>query len=116
MKKIYLVINDTMQHKQIGELCEVLKFRLVKSGGLYLECKIKTKNGNFWAKETDLKDVTIDYYFAKGTNILLWIAALASFTVMVANIYNDGHWYGTVGFAVISFGLFTYLKLKKTEL
>lgn len=110
MKKIYLVINDTMHHKQIGELCEVVYKELDGT------VRIKTSKCERWAKETDLKDVTIDYYFAKGTNLLLWIAALASFTEMVANIYNRGHWYGTVGFAVISFGLFTYIKLKKTEL
>ena len=110
MKKIYLVVNDTMHHKQIGELCEVLK---KDPDGTV---RIKTSKGEGWAKETDLKDVTIDYYFAKGTNLLLWIAAIASFTVMVANIYNGGHWFGTVGFAVISFGLFTYLKFKKSEL
>ena len=89
---------------------------MIVGSSIIFDLEIETKNGYFWVKETDIKDVTIDYYFNKGTNVLFWIAAIASFIEMVANIYNEGHWYGTVGFAVISFGLFTYIKLKKSEL
>lgn len=110
MKRIYLVIHDTMKHGQVAKYCHIVEKH--PDGTV----RIETDEGFFWANKTDLVDVTAPILYDKQMTVFLWIAAILSFTVMVANIYNGGQWYATVGFAIISLGLFTYIKIKKTEL
>ena len=72
--------------------------------------------GNVYTFKTDeLEDVTAEYITKKLEQSSLFIAGLTALVILGANAFNGGHWFGTVGFAIISFICFTIYKLQKDE-
>ena len=72
--------------------------------------------GNVYTFKIDeLEDVTAEYITKKLEQSSLFIAGLTSLVILGANAFNDGHWFGTVGFAIISFVCFTIYKIQKDE-
>ena len=72
--------------------------------------------GNVYTfKADELEDVTADYLTKKLEQSALFIAGLTALVILGANVINGGHWFGTVGFAIISFVCFTVYKIQKDE-
>ena len=110
--KIYRVINDTRNShgmvntyaRHIGGASDYYVWvKDVKTGTLYL------------CPEADLVDATAEYITKKIEQAALFIAGLTSLVILGANVINEGHWFGTIGFAIISFVCFTVYKLQKDE-
>ena len=110
--KIYRVINDTQKShgmvntyaRHIGQASDKhVWVKDVKTGTLYL------------CPEVYLVDATAEYITKKLEQAALFIAGLTSLVILGANAFNDGHWFGTVGFAIISFVCFTVYKIQKDE-
>ena len=110
--KWYRVINDTRNsHGMInsyarhigGASDQHVWVKDVKTGTLYL------------CPEADLVDATAEYITKKLEQAALFIAGITSLVILAANVINGGHWFGTVGFAIISFVCFTVFKIQKDE-
>ena len=72
--------------------------------------------GNVYTfKADELEDVTAEYITKKFEQSALFIAGLTSLVILGANAFNGGHWFGTIGFAIISFVCFTVYKIQKDE-
>ena len=110
--KIYRVINDTRNShgmvntyaRHIGEASDQhVWIKDAKTGTLYL------------CPEADLVDATSEYITKKFEQASIFIAGLTSLVILGANVINGGHWFGTIGFAIISFVCFTVYKIQKDE-
>ena len=110
--KWYRVINDTRNsHGMVntyarhigGASDQHVWVKDVKTGTLYL------------CPEADLVDATAEYITKKLEQAALFIAGVTALVILGANAFNGGHWFGTVGFAIISFVCFTVYKIQKDE-
>ena len=110
--KIYRVIKDT--RKSHGMVNNYAKLH-GEAANDYLWLK-ETKTGvYFLCHKIDVVDATAEYVTKKLEQAPLFIAGLTSLVILAANVINEGHWFGTVGFAIISFVCFTVFKLQKDE-
>ena len=110
--KIYRVINDT--RKSHGMVNNYAKLHGEASND-YLWLK-ETKTGvYFLCHKSDLVDATAEYITKKIEQASIFIAGLTSLAILGANVINGGHWFGTIGFAIISFVCFTVYKIQKDE-
>ena len=110
--KIYRVVNDTRNsHGMVNN---------------YAKLHGEAANDHLWLKETktgvyflcpksDVIEATAEYLTKKLEQSALFIAGLTSLVILGANAFNGGHWFGTVGFAIISFVCFTVYKIQKEE-
>ena len=72
--------------------------------------------GNVYTfKADELEDVTAEYITKKLEQAALFLAGLTALIILGANVINGGHWFGTIGFAIISFVCFTVYKIQKDE-
>ena len=72
--------------------------------------------GNVYTfKADELEDVTADYITKKLEQSALFFAGLTALVILGANVINGGHWFGTVGFAIISFVCFTVFKIENEK-
>ena len=72
--------------------------------------------GNVYTfKADELEDATAEYLTKKLEQSALFIAGLIALVILGANAFNGGHWFGTVGFAIISFVCFTVFKIQNNE-
>ena len=110
--KIFRVINDTHNsHGMVNTYCKYVwttgdgRFgvRDTKTGRLYL------------CDEKDVVNATAEYITKKIEQSALFIAGITALVILGANVINGGHWFGTVGFAIISFVCFTVYKIQKDE-
>ena len=110
--KIYRVINDTRNShgmvnnyaRHIGEASDQhVWIKDAKTGTLYL------------CPEADLVDATAEYVTKKIENAVIFFAGLTALVITGSNAFNDGHWLGTVGFAIISFVCFTVFKIENEK-
>ena len=110
--KWYRIINDTRNShgmvntyaRHIGEASDQhVWIKDAKTGTLYL------------CPEADLVDATAEYVTKKIENAVIFFAGLTALVITGANAFNDGHWFGTIGFAIISFVCFTVYKIQKDE-
>ena len=110
--KIYRVINDT--RKSHGMVNNYAKLHREASND-YLWLK-ETKTGvYFLCHKSDLVDATAEYITKKIEQGSIFLAGVTSLVILGANAFNGGHWFGTVGFAIISFVCFTVHKIQKDE-
>ena len=110
--KIYRVINDTRKShnmvntyaRHIGEASDQhVWIKDAKTGTLYL------------CPEADLVDATAEYITKKFEQGSIFIAGITSLVILGANVINGGHWFGTVGFAIIGFVCFTVFKIENEK-
>ena len=110
--KWYRVINDTRKShgmvntyaRHIGKASDKhVWVKDAKTGTLYL------------CDEKDVVEETAEYLTKKIEQAALFIAGLTALVILGANVINEGHWVGTVGFAIISFVCFTVYKIQKDE-
>ena len=110
--KWYRVINDTRNsHGMVntyarhiwGASDKHVWIKDAKTGTLYL------------CPEADLVDATAEYITKKFEQGSIFLAGLTSLVILGANVINGGHWFGTVGFAIISFVCFTVYRIQKDE-
>ena len=109
---IYRVINDTRKsHGMVNN---------------YAKLHGEAANDHLWLKETktgvyflcpksDVKEATAEYITKKLEQAALFFAGLTSLVILGANVINEGHWFGTIGSAIISFVCFTIHKIQKGE-
>ena len=106
--KIYRVINDTRNsHGMVntyarhigGASNQHVWIKDAKTGMLYL------------CPEADLVDATAEYITKKLEQTALFFTGLTALVILGASAFNGGHWFGTVGFAIISFVCFTVFKI-----
>jgi hypothetical protein len=72
--------------------------------------------GNVYTfKADELEDVTIEYVTKKCEQTALFLSGLTALVILGANVINEGHWFGSVAFAIISFVCFTVYKIQKDE-
>ena len=110
--KIYRVINDT--HNSHGMVNTFVRFAWKGDERTIIAKDIKTgKLIKFDVK--DLKEATAEYITKKLEQAALFIAGVTSLVILGANAFNGGHWFGTIGFAIISFVCFTVYKIQKDE-
>ena len=110
--KIYRVINDTRNShgmvntyaRHIGQASDQhVWIKDVKTGTLYL------------CPEADLVDATAEYITKKFEQGSIFLAGITSLVILGANVINGGHWFGTIGFAIISFVCFTVFKIENEK-
>ena len=110
--KIYRVIDDV--RKSHG---------MVNS---YAKLHGEAANDHLWLKETktgvyflcpkkDVVEATAEYITKKIEQATLFFTGFTALVITGANAFNGGHWFGTVGFAIISFACFTVYKIQKDE-
>lgn len=110
--KIYRVINDT--RKSHGMVNTFVRFAWNGDKETIIAKDIKTgKLIKFDVK--DLVEATAEYLTKKLEQAALFIGGLTSLVILASNAFNGGHWFGTVGFAIISFVCFTVYKIQKDE-
>ena len=110
--KIYRVIKDT--RKSHGMVNNYAKLH-GEAANDYLWLK-ETKTGvYFLCHKIDVVDATAEYVTKKLEQAALFIAGVTSLVILGANVINGGHWFGTIGFAIISFVCFTVYKIQKDE-
>jgi hypothetical protein len=110
--KWYRVINDT--RKSHGMVNTFVRFAWNGDEETIIAKDIKTgKPIKFDVK--DLKEATAEYITKKIEQAALFFAGLIALVILGANVINGGHWFGTVGFAIISFVCFTIHKIQKDE-
>ena len=110
--KIYRVINDT--HNSHGMVNTFVRFAWNGDKETIIAKDIKTgKLIKFDVK--DLKEATAEYITKKIEQVSLFLAGVTSLVILGANVINGGHWFGTIGFAIISFVCFTIFKIQKYE-
>ena len=72
--------------------------------------------GNVYTfKADELEDATAEYITKKLEQAALFFAGVISLVILGSNVINGGHWFGTIGFAIISFVCFTVYKIQKDE-
>lgn len=110
--KIYRVINNTQKsHGQVNN---------------YAKLHGEAANDHLWLKETktgvyflchksDVVEATAEYITKKIEQAVLFFAGLTALVILAANVINEGHWFGSIAFAIISFVCFTVYKLQKDE-
>ena len=110
--KIYRVIDDV--RKSHGMVNAFVRFAWIGDKETIIAKDTKTgKLIKFDVK--DLVEATAEYLTKKLEQAALFIAGLISLVILGANVINGGHWFGTVGFAIISFVCFTVYKIQKDE-
>jgi hypothetical protein len=110
--KIYRVISDTK--KSHGMVNAFVRFAWYGDEKTIIAKDTKTgKLIKFDVK--DLKEATAEYITKKIEQGTLFFAGLTALVILGANVINGGHWFGSVGFAIISFVCFTVYKLQKDE-
>ena len=110
--KIYRVINDT--HNTHGMVNTFVRFAWNGDKETIIAKDIKTgKPIKFDVK--DLVEATAEYITKKLEQAALFFAGVIALVILGANVINGGHWFGTVGFAIISFVCFTVYKIQKDE-
>ena len=110
--KIYRVINDT--HNSHGMVNTFVRFAWNGDEETIIAKDIKTgKLIRFDVK--DLKEATAEYVTKKIEQAALFLAGVISLVILGSNVINGGHWFGTVGFAIISFACFTVYRIQKDE-
>ena len=110
--KIYRVINDV--NKKHGQVNNYAKLHgEAANDHLWLK---ETKTGvYFLCPKSDVVEATAEYITKKLEQAALFFAGVTSLVILASNAFNDGHWFGTVGFAIISFVCFTVFKIQKDE-
>ena len=110
--KIYRVINDV--NKKHGQVNNYAKLHgEAANDHLWLK---ETKTGvYFLCPKSDVVEATAEYITKKLEQAALFLAGVTSLVILGANAFNGGHWFGTVGFAIISFVCFTVYKIQKDE-
>jgi hypothetical protein len=110
--KIYRVINDA--RKSHGMVNNYAKLDGEASNDhLWLK---DTKTGvYFLCQKSDVVEATAEYVTKKLEQSALFIAGVIALVILGSNVINGGHWFGTVGFAIISFVCFTVYKIQKDE-
>ena len=110
--KIYRVINDT--RKSHGMVNNYAKLHgEAANDHLWLK---DTKTGvYFLCHKSDVVEATAEYITKKLEQAALFFAGITSLVILGANAFNGGHWFGTIGFAIISFVCFTVYKIQKNE-
>ena len=109
---IYRVINDT--HNSHGMVNTFVRFAWNGDKETIIAKDIETgKHIKFDVK--DLKEATAEYVTKKIEQVSLFLAGVTSLVILGANVINGGHWFGTVGFAIISFVCFTIYRIQKDE-
>lgn len=110
--KIYRVINDT--RKSHGMVNSYAKLHgEAADEQLWLK---DTKTGvYFLCPKSDVVEATAEYLTKKLEQAALFLAGVISLVILGSNVINGGHWFGTVGFAIISFACFTIYKIQKDE-
>jgi hypothetical protein len=110
--KIYRVINDTQKsHGQVNNYAKL--HGEAANDHLWLQ---ETKTGvYFLCHKSDVVEATAEYITKKLEQGVLFFAGLTALVILAANVINEGHWFGSVGFAIISFVCFTVYKLQKDE-
>ena len=110
--KWYRVINDT--HNSHGMVNNYAKLHgEAANDHLWLK---ETKTGvYFLCPKNDVVEATAEYITKKLEQAALFIAGLTALVILGANVINGGHWFATVGFAIISFVCFTVYKIQKDE-
>ena len=109
---IYRVINDT--NNTHGMVNTFVRFAWKGDEETIIAKDIKTgKLIKFDVK--DLNEATAEYVTKKLEQSALFIAGLTALVILGANVINGGHWFGTIGFAIISFACFTIYKIQKDE-
>ena len=110
--KWYRVIDDTRKsHNMVNTYCEYLwttgdgRFgvRDTKTGKKYL------------CDEKDVIEATAEYITKKIENAVIFFAGVTALVILGANVINGGHWFGTIGFAIISFVCFTVFKIENEK-
>src|SRR5574344_636825 len=110
--KIYRVISDT--RKSHGQVNNYAKLHGEASND-YLWLK-ETKTGvYFLCHKNDVVEATAEYITKKLEQGVLFFAGLTALVILAANVINEGHWFGSIAFAIISFVCFTVYKLQKDE-
>jgi hypothetical protein len=110
--KIYRVINDTK--KSHGMVNTFVRFAWKGDEETIIAKDIKTgKRIKFDVK--DLKEATAEYITKKLEQGTLFFAGITALVILAANVINEGHWFGSVAFAIISFVCFTVYKIQKDE-
>ena len=109
--KIYRVINDT--RKSHGMVNNYAKLHMESANHLWLK---DTKTGvYFLCPKSDVVEATAEYITKKLEQAALFFAGVTSLVILGSNVINGGHWFGTIGFAIISFVCFTVYKIQKDE-
>ena len=108
MKKFYLVKKDTLHHGQLGEVVKVIDRK--KSN--YPMTKVLSTKKEIVIPYDDMEDITKDYYFAQLDKWGVFGCGVLAMIVCGANALNSGHWFGTLGFAVIALTCFTVTKFR----
>ena len=110
--KWYRVINDT--HNSHGMVNNYAKLHgEAANDHLWLK---ETKTGvYFLCPKSDVVEATAEYLTKKLEQAALFIAGVTALVILGANVINGGHWFGTIGFAIISFVCFTVYKIQKDE-
>ena len=110
--KIYRVINDTRNSH--GMVNSFVRFAWKGDKETIIAKDVKTgKLIKFDVK--DLKEATAEYITKKIEQAVLFFAGLTALVILAANVINEGHWFGSIAFAIISFVCFTVFKLQKDE-
>ena len=110
--KIYRVINDT--RKSHGMVNTFVRFAW--NGDKETIIAKDTKTGKLIKFDVkDLVEATAEYVTKRIEQAALFFAGVTSLVILGANVINNGHWFGTVGFAIISFVCFTIYKIQKDE-
>ena len=80
------------------------------------EITAEDESGNVYTfKADELEDATAEYLTKKLEQAALFFTGVIALVILAANVINGGHWFGTVGFAIISFVCFTVYKIQKDE-
>ncbi len=110
--KIYRVINDTRKtHGMVNSYAKLHG----EAADEHLWLK-ETKTGvYFLCPKSDVVEATAEYITKKIEQATLFFAGLNSLLISGANVINGGHWFGTIGFAIISFVCFTIYKRQNNE-
>ena len=110
--KIYRVINDARNSH--GMVNTFVRFAWNGDEETIIAKDIKTgKLIKFDVK--DLVEATAEYLTKKIEQASLFFAGVIALVILGANVINDGQWYATAAFAIISFVCFTVYKIQKDE-
>ena len=110
--KIYRVINDTRNsHGMINTYAR----HFGQAADQHVWVKDTKTETLYLCPEADLVDATAEYITKKIEQGSIFVAGLTSLVILAANVINEGHWFGSVAFAIIGFDCFTVYKLQKDE-
>ena len=110
--KIYRVINDSRKsHNMVNNYAKL--HGEASNDHLWLK---DTKTGvYFLCHKSDVVEATAEYITKKIEQAALFFAGVTSLVILGANVINGGHWFGTIGFAIISFVCFTVFKIENEK-